>query len=147
VLALLAGAVGLLGAFQAASRGCRLVFSQSDFGPADPNAVPPEGSCEQFVDVLGIALPLVLGLILVTAAWRYVAGDRFSRALVALAIPVGVFVGVVPLYAYWQLHSFYRLAYGPAELAFFALGLAIVVVALLAGWRTVALLGWRSAAA
>lgn len=133
-IAVALGAMSLLGAFSSAANGCRLVSSQSDF-TTDPTAVP-SGYCEQYVDVLGIAAPLLFGVVLVLAAIRYVKFDSFSTVAKALAIPAGVVAGAMPLLAYWQLHSYYRLAYGPVELAFFALGLAIVALGLVVAYRT-----------
>ncbi|MGI8791995.1 MAG: hypothetical protein ACR2H3_02270 [Acidimicrobiales bacterium] len=128
------GAMGLLGILSAANHGCRLVYSQADFS-SGPNAMP-SGGCEQFVDVLGIAAPLMIGLVLVLAAVRYDRADRTSTLTKAVAIPGGVVAGAMPLIAYWQLHSYYRLAFGPVELAFFALGFAILVLGLFAAFRT-----------
>jgi hypothetical protein len=133
-IAVALGAMSLFGAVSSAANSCRLVFSQSDFTP-DPTAMP-SGGCEQYVDVLGLATPLLLGGVLVVAAIRYVDFDRSSTLAKALAIPAGVVAGAMPLLAYWQLHSYYRLAYGPVELAFFGLGLAIVALGLVAAYRT-----------
>ena len=137
-LALAFGGMSLLGVASSAANGCRLVSSQNDF-TTDPTAMP-SGGCEQFVDLVGIAGPLLIGVVLVAAAVRYPNRDRFSTATKALAIPAGVVASAMPLLAYWQLHSFYRLAYGPAELAFFGLGFTIAVLGLIVAYRTALLI-------
>lgn len=142
-IALAIGAMSLLSILSTAASGCRLVFSQADF-PTDPT-VMPAGGCLQYVGLIDITVPLVVGTVLVAAALRYRGLDSASITLKALAIPTGVLAGAMPLVAYWQLHSYYRLAYGPVELAFFALGVAILALGLFAALRTAVAVRGRSA--
>lgn len=53
-----------------------------------------------------------------------------------IAVPAGMVVAAMPLLAFWQLHSYYRLAFGPVEIGVFAVGLAILLLGIVAGGRT-----------
>lgn len=137
VLAIAAAVIAFLGPFQGWLNGCDLFISQDAMS----------GSCAYYLDLVGIGAPLVVGLILVGAAWRYLRIDALSTALTALAILAGLVVGVVPAYTVWWLIDYYRLSIGPTEMVLGFIAAGLLGLAIYAGWQTGLSLGRRGTAA
>src|SRR6187431_1000257 len=73
-LAIAAAVMAFLGPFQGWLNGCDVFISQGSM----------EGSCVYYLDLVGIGAPLLVGLILCGAAWRYLRTDAVSKALTAI---------------------------------------------------------------
>lgn len=148
ILAIAAAVMAFLGPFQAWLNGCDLFVSQDAMDGlwADTDSAM-EGSCAYYLDLVGIGAPLLIGLILVAAAWRYLRTDVLSTALTALAILAGLVVGAVPAYTVWWLIDYYRLSIGPTEIVLVVIAAGLLGLALYAGWQTALSLGRRRAAA
>ena len=137
VLAIAGAVMAFLGPFQGWLNGCDLFISQEAMS----------GSCTYYLDLVGIGAPLLVGLILVGAAWRYLRTDALSTALTALAILAGLVVGVVPAYTVWWLIDYYRLSIGPTEIVLVVIAAGLLGLAIYAGWQTGLSLSRRGTAA
>jgi hypothetical protein len=147
VLAIVAAVIAFLGPFQGWLNGCELFVSREAmdrFGAGGESAIT--STCAYYLDVVGIGAPLLVGLILAGAAWRYLAADGLSTALTALAIPAGLVVGAVPAYTVWWLIDYYRLSIGLTEIALIVIAAGLLALALYAGWQTAISLGSRRTA-
>ena len=147
-LAITAAVIAFLGPFQGWLNGCDLFVSQEamDGLGADANSAT-EGSCAYYLDLAGIVAPLLVGLVLAGAAWRYLRTDAVSTALTALAILAGLVVGAVPAYTVWWLIDYYRLSIGPTEIVLVFIAAGLLGLAIYAGWQTGLSLGRRRTAA
>jgi hypothetical protein len=141
ILAIAAAVMAFLGPFQGWLNGCDLFLSR------DAMDSVMEASCAYYLDLVGIGAPLLVGLILAGAAWRYLRTDALSTALTALAILAGLLVGAVPAYTVWWLIDYYRLSIGPTEIVLVVIAAGLLGLALYAGWQTVQSLGRRRVAA
>ena len=94
ILAIAAAVMAFVGPFQGWLNGCELFVSHDamDALGADGGSAM-EASCAYYLDLVGIVAPLLVGLTLAGAAWRYPRTDSLSTALSALAIPAGLLVG------------------------------------------------------
>ena len=148
VLAIAAAVLAFLGPFQGWLNGCDLFISQEaiDGLSADANSAMG-GSCAYYLDLVGIGAPLLVGLILAGAAWRYLRTDAVSTALTALAILAGLVVGPVPAYTVWWLIDYYGLSIGPTEIVLVFIAAGLLGLAIYAGLQTGLSLGRRRMAA
>ena len=144
IVAIAAAVMAFLGPFQGWLSGCDVFVSQDamDGIGADANSAM-EGSCAYYLDLVGIGAPLLVGLILAGAAWRFLRTDALSTALTALAIPAGLVVAAVPAYTVWWLIDYYRLSIGPTEIVLIVIAAGLLGLALYAGWQTADFLGRR----
>jgi ABC-type Fe3+-siderophore transport system permease subunit len=142
ILAIAAAVMALLGPFQGWLNGCDLFTSQEaldGLGAGGDQAM--ESSCAYYLDLVGIGAPLLLGIVLAGAAWRYLRTDALSTTLTALAILAGLVVGSVPAYTVWWLIDYYRLSIGPTEIMLIVIAAGLLGLALYAGWMTAVSLG------
>ena len=145
ILAIAAAVMALLSPFQGWLNGCDLFISQGAMdGLGTGGDSAREGSCAYYLDLVGIGVPLFVGLILAGAAWRYVRSDPLSTGLTALAIPAGLVVGAVPAYTVWWLVDYYRLSIGLTEIVLIIIAVGVLALALYAGWQTAMSLGRRT---
>ena len=148
ILAIAAAVLAFLGPFQGWLNGCDLLVSQEAMdGLRADDTSAMEGSCAYYLDLIGIGAPLLVGLILAGAAWRYPRTDAVSTALTALAILAGLVVGAVPAYTVWWLIDYYGLSIGPTEIVFVLIAAGLLGLAIYAGWQTGLSLGRRRTAA
>lgn len=147
LLAVLAAVMAFVGPLQGWLNGCDLFVSQEAMdGLWDETDRAIESSCAYYLDLVGIGAPLLVGIILAGAAWRYVRTDVRSTVITGLAVPAGLVVGAVPAYTVWWLVDYYRLSIGPTEVLLIIIAAGLLALSLYAGWQTVILLGRRRAA-
>lgn len=102
----------------------------------DRNDVLMPNGCAYYLDIVGIAVPLVVGAVLLLGTWRYFRTGLVSTAVTVLAIPAGLLVGAVPTYTVRWLIDYYTLTIGPTELVLIAVAGSILARALVSAWGT-----------
>lgn len=130
VLSLAAAALNAGGPLQGLSAGCSVRVRPIDL------RLGGEAACTYDLDLLIVAIPAVLGLVLLIGAWRYLRDDPFSRVATLLAALAALPVAAFPLLSVWWTIDMYQLALGPVELLILLLAFGVLGLALLAGWRT-----------
>lgn len=130
VLTLAAGALNVAGPLGGLTSGCTVRISPIGIRLGDGS------NCAYNMDLVSVAIPVALGLVLLVGAWRYLRPDGPSRVATWLAAAAAVAVAAYPVYIVWWLLDFYRLSVGPVEMVMLALALGVLGLALLAGWRT-----------
>ncbi|HEX6139425.1 MAG TPA: hypothetical protein VF013_03060 [Candidatus Limnocylindria bacterium] len=134
----LVGLSGIWNGISAASRGCRVVFSQADFvEPPSSGPIPSDMPlCQQYVDPLAIVVGLAAALVLLIAAIRLSRTDRWSRPFVAIGALLGIAVGAVPMYMVWWASDYYNGS--PPDVIGLLIGTPGLLLGLAAAWVT-----WR----
>ncbi len=124
------GVLNGLGPLQGSMSGCSLSVAPLGW------RIAGSSSCRYALDLLPVVLPLAAGIVMVIAAWRYFHSGSISTAMTAIAIPTAIIAAAYPLYAVWWLVDYYRLSVGVTEAVMMLIALAVLGIALLAGWVT-----------
>ena len=124
------GILNAMGPVQGFLNGCSLTVEPVGL------RVVGTSSCRYVLDVVPVLMPLVVGVLLLIAAWRYHSSDRISTVVTGLAIPIAVGIAMFPLYTVWWLIDYYRLSVGLTEVIMLIVAFAVFGVALVAGWIT-----------
>jgi hypothetical protein len=135
---LIAGLIGLgaaawllLSTVSAIAGGCYVVFHVQSSGPL--LVLGEQGSCEQYTDLLGLIVPSLLAVILLTTAGRLRRDRPRLGLLVAFGIVAGLAAALLPLVVIVWAADFYDYSPGLLELVMFvgpflwALASAVIV--------------------
>lgn len=150
LVGLVVGAAVVSSAWSALSnltRGCELVFSQSDIVEPPSTGPIPGGlpACQQYVDLLPLVIGVAAAVWLLSAAVRFGHTGARSRVLVAVGAVLGVAAGGIPMAGIWWVSDYYNDA--PPDALGWVIGLLPLVVGVAAAWVTWRVYGNRPAAA
>ena len=126
-----AAALLLFSTVTAIAGGCYVVFHVQATGPL--LALGQQGSCGQNTDLLGLIVPSLVAVILLTTARRLRRNPPGIGPVVAVGVVVGLAVALLPLVFIVWAADFYDQTPGPLELVIFvgpflwALASAVIV--------------------